>query len=272
MQAFDFGRNWRRFLADLNDDRIRRAEQSLRDLLDVRDLAGRAFLDVGSGSGLFSLAARRLGARVRSFDVDPQSVACTAELKARYFADDAQWIVERGSALDESYLRGLGTFDAVYSWGVLHHTGDLWRAVGNVTALVAPGGRLVLAVYNDQGRPSARWRRIKRLYNRLPRGLRFLVLGPAFLRLWGPTTLRDLLRGRPGRTWRRYAETSRGMSPWRDVVDWVGGYPFEVARPEEVFDFCHRRGFALTALKTCGGGRGCNEFVFVKTGDGHRST
>ena len=56
------------------------------------------------------------------------------------------------------------------------------------------------------------------------------------------------------------------MTPWRDVVDWVGGYPFGVSRPEEVFDFLHRRGFQLDELKTCGGGHGCNEFVFVKTG------
>jgi hypothetical protein len=52
------------------------------------------------------------------------------------------------------------------------------------------------------------------------------------------------------------------MSPWRDVVDWVGGYPYEVARTEEIFEFFKKKGFVLGKLKTCGGGHGCNVFVF----------
>jgi 2-polyprenyl-6-hydroxyphenyl methylase/3-demethylubiquinone-9 3-methyltransferase len=107
------------------------------------------------------------------------------------------------------------------------------------------------------------WLIIKQWYNRLPRKLRWLVLGPALLRLWGPTTVRDLVRGQPFETWRRYAEAStRGMSPWRDAVDWVGGLPFEVAKPEQVFEFFQGRGFILRRLKTCAGGHGCNDFVF----------
>lgn len=133
----------------------------------------------------------------------------------------------------------------------------------NVAALVAPHGRLFIAIYNDQGRASRWWAWVKRTYNRLPTEARFLVLGPAFLRLWGPTMIRDLLRARPFSTWRDYGR-NRGMSPWRDVVDWVGGYPFEVAKPEEVFEFFRGRGFALEKLKTCGGGHGCNEFIFLR--------
>src|SRR5579862_3362056 len=122
---FAFGANWAEFLRLLSEERIARAEASLRDMLDVEHQRGKSFLDIGSGSGLFSLAARRLGARVRSFDYDAQSVACTAELRRRYFPDDPSWTVERGSALDEAYLRALGKHDVVYSWGVLHHTGDM---------------------------------------------------------------------------------------------------------------------------------------------------
>jgi 2-polyprenyl-6-hydroxyphenyl methylase/3-demethylubiquinone-9 3-methyltransferase len=55
------------------------------------------------------------------------------------------------------------------------------------------------------------------------------------------------------------------MSPWRDVVDWVGGLPFEVARPDEVFAYCRDRGFILRTLKTQAGGHGCNEFVLERT-------
>src|ERR1700676_220811 len=102
---FEFGENWRRFLRVLTPERIAAAEDSLRTMLGVNDLQGKTFLDVGSGSGLFSLAARRLGARVRSFDYDPQSVACTRELRRRYFAeDDNNWVVEAGSVLNTAYL------------------------------------------------------------------------------------------------------------------------------------------------------------------------
>lgn len=262
---FAFGENWSRFLAELDDDRIHQAERSLCRMLRVQDLKGRRFLDVGSGSGLYSLAARRLGATVHAFDYDPQSVACTEELRQRYFPADPDWRVERGSVLDENYLESLGQWDVVYSWGVLHHTGDLLQSLANVVQLVRDGGQLCLAIYNDQGRASEFWLKVKRSYNRLPRGLRWLVLWPAALRLWGPTMIRDLLTGRPFHTWRNYSrESLRGMSAWRDVVDWVGGLPFEVAKPEQIFSFYRDRGFQLEDLKTCAGGHGCNEYVFRK--------
>lgn len=231
-------------------------------MLGVETLAGRTFLDAGSGSGLFSLAARRLGARVHSFDYDPHSVACTAELRRRFFGDDDRdWTVEEASVLDTAKMQSFGRFDVVYSWGVLHHTGRMWEALANVAPLVAPGGLLFIAIYNDQGKVSRRWVRVKRAYCRLPAGLKFLVLWPAFAHLWWRRLLKDVLLGRPGRSWREYRQL-RGMSAWADVVDWVGGYPFEVAKPEQIFDFYRDRGFVLTRLRTEGGDLGCNEFVF----------
>jgi 2-polyprenyl-6-hydroxyphenyl methylase/3-demethylubiquinone-9 3-methyltransferase len=263
-KRFAFGENWARFLALLDDQRIRDAEESLRSKLEVETLAGKSFLDVGSGSGLFSLAARRLGARVHSFDYDPQSVACTEELKRRYFLDDGNWVVEEGSVLDQDYLACLGVFDVVYSWGVLHHTGAMWRALENVVPLVKERGQLFISIYNDQGGPSARWLRVKRTYNALPETLRWLVLIPVLARIWGKNTVKDILRGKPFETWRNYDRGGRGMDAWRDVVDWVGGYPFEVAKPEQVFDFYRSRGFILQGLKTAGGS-GCNEYVLMKS-------
>lgn len=262
-ERFGFGANWQAFINRLDSDRVAEAEASLKSMLGITSLAGLRFLDVGSGSGLFSLAAYRLGAEVYSFDYDPNSVACTKLLRDQQCESTRRWTVEEGSVLNGDYLERMGRFDIVYSWGVLHHTGSMWQAIENATRLVAPDGRLFIAIYNDQGRASKRWLRVKQAYNHLSPSLRWLVLWPVFLRLWGPTTLRDLLSGKPGRTWREF-KRQRGMDPWRDVVDWVGGYPFEVATPEAIFDFCRDRGFRLDRLKTCAGGLGCNEFVLTR--------
>ena len=145
-RRFQFGKNWTRFLGVLDEDRIREAERSLCEMLGVARLDGKTFIDVGSGSGLFSLAAYRLGASVYSFDYDPQSVATTLELRRRYAPGDARWQVENGSVLDSEYVTSLGQFDVAYSWGVLHHTGDMWRAMDNVVSLVGPGGHLFIAL------------------------------------------------------------------------------------------------------------------------------
>lgn len=263
-ERFEFGKNWSWFLQTLNEDKIAEAVKSLQDMLETRSLAGRSFLDIGSGSGLFSLAARRLGARVHSFDYDPNSAGCTSELKRRYFPDDGLWTIETGSALDAAYIRSLGLFDVVYSWGVLHHTGDMWTALANAATAVAPGGKLFIAIYNDQGTASRRWTKVKKRYNSLPPSLRFLVVWPAFIVLWWRRLLKDFLRGRPFASIREYGKQNRGMSFWQDHIDWVGGYPFEVASPEQIFDFYRARGFSLTRLTTCGGSLGCNQFVFEK--------
>lgn len=262
-QRFEFGENWTRFLKVLNDVRIQKAEESLKQMLKVGTLCDRTFLDIGSGSGLFSLAAWRLGARVHSFDYDKQSVACTRELRHRYCSDDKEWIIEEGSVLDEEYMRSLGKFDVVYSWGVLHHTGAMWRAFEHVAPSVKQGGALYLAIYNDQDGTSQRWRVIKRLYNTLPGILRPILSVPIILFYEGLYGTMDVLKGRnPLAAWIR-SSGSRGMHKIYDWIDWIGGYPFEVAKPEEVFEFFRGRGFDLVTLKTCGG-RGCNEFVFVK--------
>jgi 2-polyprenyl-3-methyl-5-hydroxy-6-metoxy-1,4-benzoquinol methylase len=250
---FPFGENWLRFLSTLTDDKLAEAMHSLQGMLRVNSLQGMSFLDVGCGSGLFSLAARRLGATVCSLDNDPQSVACAGELKRRYFPEDVSWTIERGSVLDKSYIAGVGKFDIVYAWGVLHHTGDMYEAFSNILVTLAPGGKLYVSVYNDQGWRSRYWSFVKRTYNR-NRVCRLAIVLTHAPYLFG---VRYLVRALGGRV-----APGRGMSMWRDTVDWLGGYPFEVAGPEDVFCFFRDRGLVLENLKTCRGKMGCNEFLF----------
>jgi 2-polyprenyl-6-hydroxyphenyl methylase/3-demethylubiquinone-9 3-methyltransferase len=260
---FEFGVNWCRFLADLDDERIAAAERSLCEMLGVERLEGRTFLDIGSGSGLFSLAARRLGATVHSFDYDAQSVACTLELRSRYRPGDAGWVVERGSVLDPDYMKGLGSFDFVYSWGVLHHTGAMWLALEHALGRVEPsGGRLFIAIYADQGWKSHAWWFVKRAYNRLPRFLRpvFVALTSAIARILA--IVKHTLKGRPMAAIAPLFKPrrARGMSARHDRVDWIGGFPYEFATLETLVAHLEARGFVIQATRSASS-HGCHEIV-----------
>ncbi len=261
---FAFGRNWERFLSALNEARLRNAQETLLEFWPNGNDSV-TFLDIGSGSGTFSLAARRLGATVTSFDYDEYSVACTRKLKELYFAEQADstaWKIEQGSALDADYVRSLGKFDIVYSWGVLHHTGAMWQALENATIPVADGGLLVIAIYNDQGWKSRFWKMVKRTYcsGVLGRWLITALFVPLFLIGF---FVADLLKLRNPLARYRSQADARGMSVITDIIDWIGGYPFEVATAEQIIDFYRQRGFELKQKKLTNG-LGCNEFVFHK--------
>ncbi len=264
---FGFGANWTRFLRTLSEERIVAAQVSLREMLCLDSLEGLRFLDIGSGSGLMSLVARRLGATVHSFDFDPESVTCAQALKRRYYPDDTRWLIEQGSVLDSGYLQKLGVFDIVYGWGVLHHTGAMWLGIENAIHRTSPsGGILFLAIYNDQGVKSHLWWLIKRCYNGLPRSCRgpfavvlrlLIILLSVFkhtLRLRPMVALAPLFSDR----------RERGMSAKYDWTDWVGGFPYEFASFESVQAYVEARGFTLiNARRTIGWG--CNELVFRRT-------
>ncbi len=254
-KRFEFGKNWALFLRNLNAERIEIARHSLQSMLGLDSLAGKVFIDVGCGSGLFSLAARQLGARVHTFDYDPQSVACARYLKEKFFPQDSQWAIGQGSVLDQAYLGTLGQNDVVYSWGVLHHTGAMWEALANVALLVKPGGQLFIAIYNDQGWISRYWKFMKSQYNQgaLRKFLIIAVHIPYFMVL---VPLVQLAKGK--------FRLKRGMSRWHDFLDWLGGLPFEVASPEAVGEFYGQRAFTLQKRKTCGRRHGCNEYLLQR--------
>jgi len=259
---FAFGENWKRYLRSVDDQRIAAAEASVRRMLATDNLRDKRFLDIGCGSGLFSLAARRLGAAVFSFDYDPQSVGCAQELRRRYAPDDPHWQIAQGSVLDATFLQSLGSFDIVYSWGVLHHTGALQTALANAVLPLVPGGTLAISIYNDQGWRSTYWKSVKKFYQRgaSARTLTTIAHAPFLL------APRVVVRAATGRL-----NLERGMSLWYDLIDWLGGYPFEVATPAEIVAFFRHRGLAIERQNLVGRRMGCNEFVFTKGGVSSRA-
>lgn len=259
-ERFSFGANWLSFLDTVDGERTAVAIDSVKSLLGLESLAGKTFLDVGSGSGLFSLAARSLGAEVTSFDYDPQSVESTTALQRRYFPDDPRWKVTHGSVLEAEFVHSLGKFDVVYSWGVLHHTGSMWQALDLITHSVAPNGLLAIAIYNDQGLRSTLWRGVKQLYcsGRIGSAACKAVFYPYFALIAVAQGLRD--HGNPIAGFAQYKKR-RGMSIIHDWRDWLGGYPFEVASPGALTEFFASRGFKYERGK-CTSRLGCNELVF----------
>lgn len=263
-RRFSFGKNWASFLRRLTSTRIELAKQSLVSFLGgEQQIKGKRFVDVGCGSGLFSLAALELGAaEVVSIDVDETSVACAQTLKARR-GSPTHWKIYRGSALDQKFFEGLGEFDVVYSWGVLHHTGDMWSAIKNTTNLVAPSGKLYLAIYNDCTNllhgSSRFWHSLKRYYNRAGSVMkRLLYIGYANYLFLGLIVTGH----QPARYIRNY-QSARGMSWRHDIIDWLGGYPYEYASPATMISALGQYGFGCTKLvyyPTIA----CNEYCFER--------
>jgi SAM-dependent methyltransferase len=259
---FGFGDNWLDFARDLRAEQIAEAEASIRNLLQRDTLAGSSFVDVGSGSGLFSLAARRLGARVHSFDFDGASVLCTTRLRHQHFPDDPDWTVEQGSILDRSYVRKLGSFDVVYSWGVLHHTGAMHDALQAAAAMVAPAGVFAFALYH-RTLMCGFWRWEKRWYAGASPAAqhRARAVYTALLRL------RFRLAGQDFESYVANYRSMRGMNFAHNVHDWMGGYPYESISSSEVETLMQRLGFArlqgMATPTTIGFfGSGCDEYLY----------
>jgi 2-polyprenyl-6-hydroxyphenyl methylase/3-demethylubiquinone-9 3-methyltransferase len=261
---FAFGRNWASYSRLVNDARIEEATSDLRRLAGG-DLAGRRFLDIGCGSGLHSLAALRLGAReVVAIDIDPDSAATARELLSTH-AEGKQWSVTQRSIFDPQ-IDSLGRFDVVYSWGVLHHTGDMYRALRIAAGLVGPGGQFMFALYRYT--PLCwLWKLEKRWYakasdagQRRAQALYLRAFRIAF-RILHRGQFDDYLAndGRP-----------RGMEFYHDVHDWLGGWPYESISPKQTDRLMRRLGlervreFLVPGRPSGVLGSGNDEYVYAR--------
>lgn len=262
---FGFGENWIDFEnSGVSTKEIDDARRSLRLWTDEKDLTGKKFLDIGNGSGLFSLAAWEMGAeKVTSFDFDEKCVECAKKMSKRAVrVPSANWVIEQGSVLDQDYMKQFyAQYDIVYSWGVLHHTGNMKKALEQAGRCVKENGLLFISIYNDQGRKSQIWEKVKKIYNKVGKHRQRMLITLSSLYLYGLKHTMEILRS--NRTKR--IKTLRGMNEYTDLIDWVGGYPFEYATPEKIISFYLCRGFELRKLSASGKDwAGCNQFLFVK--------
>lgn len=273
MEKFSFGKNWQRYIKlYVNDKIIDEAKKSLLEYQSEYDYKDKVFIDVGCGSGIFSLAALLLGCKeVYSFDVDKNSVEATKMVKEKFkdLIIGKKWEIFNGSILDKSVVdEFIGKADLVYSWGVLHHTGSMWQAIENATKIVKPEGLFIIAIYN-KAPSSPFWLKVKKIYNDSNVLVRFLMVMMLFI---------EIAIGRMIRLKNPF-KTERGMMIYTDVIDWLGGYPYEFASFEEIKNFVEKLGFVL--VKSPRGiipsekannfldnirsrNTGCNEFVFKK--------
>jgi SAM-dependent methyltransferase len=262
---FGFGANWADYVEKhFSEERLAIAQRHLLEFLKLPDLKGRSFLDIGCGSGLHSLSAWRAGARpLFSFDYDPQSVATTRLLR-KMAGDPADWQVVQGSVLDDAFMQSLPTADIVYSWGVLHHTGQMWKAINNAGSRTHDKSLFYIALYASDAftEPTPEyWLNVKREYNRAP----YLKKRWMDWKYAWNHSIRDHLKaGKNPLTFIRAHQKSRGMSYWHDIRDWLGGYPMEFAGNKETEVFCRERlDLSLINIKA---GEANTEFLFCRDG------
>jgi 2-polyprenyl-3-methyl-5-hydroxy-6-metoxy-1,4-benzoquinol methylase len=260
---FDFGQNWKSFSESaLTSERVESARADFRDLTQGITLRGRTFLDIGFGQGLALCLAQEAGAKAYANDIDPKCVEAlkaTARFFSEFDADSIPTVI--GSILDETTLQTLrqlspvteaGGFDIVHSWGVLHHTGAMAEATQRVASLVRPGGCLIIAIYNTHWSSPA-WNFIKRAFVTMP-----ALVQRIFTALFFPLIFiakMAVMRRNP-------LQKERGMDFYHDVVDWIGGYPYEHATVGHIKALVESFGFKLERIIPAAVPTGCNQFVF----------
>lgn len=259
--GFDFGANWQRYsLHALTADRVEEARADFSTLTEEIDLNSKTFLDVGFGQGLISFNAASAGAKVYSLDISPRCLEAL-EVTAQFFDPSIREKLDItvGSILSNETVQSLleknvDGYHVVHAWGVLHHTGDLKGAFANCVKLLGDQGALIVAIYNRHW-SSPVWKLIKRLYCAAP-----VVVQKLLIAVFTPIIFvaKFLV------TRKSPMSTERGMEFFTDIVDWVGGYPYEYASVEEMRSLGNEHGLKLLRVNPASVPTGCNEFVFSR--------
>ena len=254
---FLFGKNWQSYAKSaLTQERVDHARVAFRNLLGDIPLENQSFLDIGFGQGLSLSLASEAGAKVLGVDIDSDNLeALNVTYKKVGLAEKPNIMIQ--SILDTAGLEKPELkegFNIVHSWGVLHHTGDMALAVKNATSLVKEKGYFVLAIYNRHW-SSLSWKMIKWFYCFSPQLLKNIMITIFYPIIY---FAKWCVTGRNPK------DKMRGMDFFYDVIDWVGGYPYEYASVEEMKKMVEAHGFKCIKSIRANVPTGCNEFVFVK--------
>ena len=254
---YEFGKNWKNFLKNSDVNNLLKARNSLKPIINKKKTSN--FIDLGCGSGVFSLGALIFYKKVVSIDIDEYSIKATQTLKQKSNLNSKNWQIKKGSILDKKFLKSFGKFDMVYCWGVAHHTGDMWKALDNIVILTKVKSRLFIAIYNDQGLKSKFWWLVKFIYNILPKFMHKFYLRIFEFLYYLNYTLKNI----NNLDYKKFRERRRGMNFYENLSDWIGGYPFEYASIDELKKFFLKRNFKVLKLKKSHGS-GCHEILFEK--------
>lgn len=255
---FNFGLNWKEFsLKALSEERVESARRDFRALIGDIQLENKTFLDIGCGQGLSALIASEEHADVVCNDINHISEQLLKLNKAHFDISNPITFI-KGSILEKSIIEKIKEchteYDIVHSWGVVHHTGNMYSAIDALCNLVKKEGYLVLAIYNRHW-SSPYWKLIKYLYNKSPNLIRRMMICLFYYIIYIAKYLV---------THKSPMEKQRGMDFYYDVIDWVGGYPYEYASIQEISDYVETKGFKLVKSISAEVPTGCNEMIFKR--------